>query len=76
MIMNCPYCSREMEKGFIEQTNLMIPLEWYPAKRDGGIIVSQKRNVKLTSSLKGGTLTVYRCDDCKKMIIDENALDV
>ena len=76
MKMNCPYCNREMEKGFIEQTNLMIPLEWYPAKRDGGIFVSNKRNVKLTSSLRGGTLTAYRCNDCKKMIIDENALDV
>ena len=76
MIMNCPYCNREMEKGFIEQTNFMIPLEWYPAKWYGGICASKKCNVKLTSSLKGGTLTVYRCDDCRKMIIDESTLDV
>lgn len=75
MIMNCPYCNKEMEKGFVEQTNIMIPLEWYPAKRDGRILVSKKRNIKLTSSLKGGTLTVYRCEKCRKMVIDEYMID-
>ena len=74
--MNCPYCNREMEKGFIEQTNVMLPLEWYPAKWDGRMIFGKKRNIKLTASLNGGTLTVYRCEVCRKMVIDEKELNV
>ncbi|MBR4862027.1 MAG: hypothetical protein IKU09_07485 [Firmicutes bacterium] len=73
---SCPYCNKEMEKGFVEQTNILIPLEWYPAKWDGEILVSKKRNIKLTSSLKGGSLTVYRCENCRKMVIDEDMIDV
>ena len=32
--MNCPYCGIEMEKGYVEQQRMMIPLEWYSAKQE------------------------------------------
>jgi len=54
----------------------MHPLEWSPAKREPGIWVSTKRNVKLTALFKGGYVTAYRCELCKKIIIDENTLEV
>ena len=62
--MNCPYCNREMELGYIDETRF-IPLEWYPAKREMifSVIVSKKRNVRLTY---GGTVKAYRCENCKK----------
>lgn len=75
--MNCPYCNEEMEKGYIDQTDFRFPLEWYPANREKIFfaIESNKRNVRLTSALKSGTIIAYRCEQCKKIIIDENTLN-
>ena len=70
--MNCPFCNEEMELGFIDQTDFRFPLEWYPANRGAGIFVSRKRNVRLTYR---GNVKVYRCENCKKLIIDESTLD-
>lgn len=67
--MNCPYCSREMEKGYIDQTDFRFPLEWYPANRETGFFVSKKRTVRLTY---GGHVTAYRCEGCRKIMIDES----
>ena len=33
--MNCPYCGKEMEKGYVDQQHLIAPLEWYSAKQEG-----------------------------------------
>ena len=69
--MNCPYCNKEMEKGYIDQPDFRFPLEWYPAKRETilSVIVSKKRNVRLTYD---GNVQAYRCGDCKKIIIEES----
>ena len=74
--MNCPYCNREMEKGYIEQTDFRFGLRWAPANRGNGFFVSTKKDVKLTAALKGGHVIAYRCEGCKKIIIDENTLDI
>lgn len=74
--MNCPYCNEEMKLGYIDQTDFRFPLEWYPAIRKEGIFVSRKGNIKLTAAHKGGALAAYRCARCKKLIIDENTLEV
>ena len=74
--MKCPYCDNEMEKGYISQTDFRYPLEWYPAKIEPGFLASNKVNVKLTNIFKNGHIVVYRCEQCKKMIIDENTLEV
>ena len=68
--MMCPYCEGEMEKGYLDQTDIRFPLEWYPAKRDAGFWTSKKRNVKLTSMGTGGNVIAYRCEWCEKIIID------
>ena len=70
--MNCPYCNKEIEKGYIDETDLFHPLEWYPANREIGFFVSKKRNVRLTY---GGNVKAYRCENCKKIIIDESTLN-
>ena len=69
--MKYPYCNKEMEKGYIDQTDFRFPLEWYPANREVGFFVSKKRNVRLTY---GGNVKAYRCDLCKKIIIDETII--
>ena len=73
--MKCPYCSNEMEKGYIAQSDFRFPLEWSPAERRTGILFSKKRNIKLTTALKGGNMTAYHCAECRKFIIDENELE-
>ena len=69
--MNCPYCNKEMEKGYIDQTDIRFPLEWYPASREKGFFASKKGNVRLTY---GGNVKANRCENCRKIIIDENTL--
>ena len=72
--MKCPYCSEEMEKGYIDQSDFRFPLEWYPANRGTGILVSRKRNIKLTSALNGGSIITYHCSQCRKFVIDQDAI--
>lgn len=69
--MNCPYCEKEMEKGYIDQSDFRFPLEWYPAERKTGFFASNKRNVRLAY---GGNVTAYHCGNCKKIIIDESTV--
>ncbi len=68
---NCPFCNALMEKGYIDQTHIFYPLRWSPVERESGFFVSSKRAVKLTSSMRGGRVAAYRCEACRKIIIDE-----
>lgn len=70
--MNCPYCDKEMKLGYIDQTDFRFPLEWYTANRETGFFVSEKRKVRLTY---GGNVKAYRCENCRKIIIDESTLN-
>lgn len=73
--MNCPYCNKEMEKGYVGRTSPFLPLEWYPAKREGGFLISSNRNIKL-ATVKSGSLVMHHCATCHKFVIDQDALDV
>ena len=68
------YCILDNNKEKIDLIFRFTPLEWYPAKREMvcSVIVSKKRNVRLTYE---GTVKAYRCEGCKKIIIDESTLD-
>lgn len=70
--MKCPYCSEEMEKGYIDQSDFRFPLEWSPAKPGTGIFTRKKRNIKLTSVFDGGSIIAYHCASCKKFLIEHN----
>lgn len=74
--MKCPYCSEEMEKGYVDQTRAFFPLEWYPAKREPGFWVSNKRNIRLSSIWKSGNVIMHHCASCRKFIIDQNELNL
>ena len=73
--MKCPYCNKEMEKGYVDRTSPFLPLEWYPAKREGGILISNKRNIKL-ATVKSGSLVLHHCATCRKFVIDQDEVDV
>lgn len=74
--MNCPYCNEEMVKGYIDQTRIGFPLEWYSGKRKPGLIFDKFEKIKLTSSLKGGRVIVYHCAPCRKFVIDQDEVVV
>ena len=70
--MHCPYCGKELEKGYIDQTDFRFPLEWYPANRETSFFSGKKKTVRLTY---GGNCTAYRCGYCRKIIIEEGTHD-
>ena len=66
--MNCPYCDKEMQKGFVEQQHLIIPLEWYSAKQEGSFPWSKRKRLQLTSTTE--SLVVWYCASCGKLIAE------
>ena len=73
--MICPYCKKEMRKGYVDKQSISIPLEWYPASpKSKGVLARSRESIKLTRSF-GDSVIVHRCEDCKKLIIDEKELE-
>ena len=70
--MLCPYCNTEMEKGYIGQSELFVPITWVSDKLKENSILPIHKTINLTATLKGGTITTYRCEKCNKFIIDGN----
>lgn len=64
-----------MEKGFIEQTQLFVPVTWISSNLKENAILPIRKTIKLTATLKGGEITTYHCANCKKFIIDENDVE-
>ena len=60
--MNCPYCNKEMEKGYIQSRD---GLGWNAKKR----IVSALSGTFADQDL-GKAVVAFRCKECKKMVID------
>lgn len=73
--MICPYCKSEMQKGYVHSNK--HALRWYPNVPQGkSIFASYNESKKLSSVWNGGNVIVHRCEKCKKLIIDENELEV
>ena len=60
--MNCPYCGKEMEKGYVDQQHMIVPLEWYSAKQEGNFLWSKRKRIQLTSTTE--PLTAWYCGEC------------
>ena len=65
--MKCPYCSKEMESGFIKSSHHM---HWGKEKELGFL----PNDLKLTKNsfegmLDGKFVESYYCSDCKKIIV-------
>ena len=75
--MTCPFCNKEMRLGYIDQQRITFGLQWYPAiPRGTGFTAQSREAVKLSSAKKSGTVKAYRCEECKKILIDEAELEV
>ncbi|MBR5571590.1 MAG: hypothetical protein IKV99_02995 [Oscillospiraceae bacterium] len=66
--MDCPYCQQEMEKGFVEQQRITVPLEWYSAKQEGDFLWSRRKRIKLTSAEE--PLVAWYCCRCGKLVAE------
>ena len=73
--MLCPYCNTEMEKGYIGQDQLFVPITWISNNVREDTVLPIHKTIKLTATLKGGEITTYHCENCKKFIIDENDVE-
>lgn len=75
--MNCPYCSKEMRKGFLNQSDAIYPIRWRPMPQEEPVLFySNKDSIKLTAPFKSGRVIVHHCPACRKFVIDQDALDV
>ena len=71
--MKCPYCSKEMERGYIY--NDTAPLEWIPKGKKPSIFKfkSSADGVKLTNEfsvfkVSGYSAEAYYCNSCHVVI--------
>ena len=68
--MKCPYCEKEMEKGYIQCRD---GVHWTPKKQ---LVAALSEFGKDSISLENGAgrnntvIYAYKCGDCKKVIID------
>ena len=71
--MNCPFCNKEMELGYIQCRD---GVTWTPKKR---LVAALSSLGKASVPLKNGAdernkaTYAYKCADCKKVIIDYSA---
>jgi hypothetical protein len=67
--MLCPYCNKEMENGYIQSGTIII---WTPKKHKISLLPrNDGRDIHLAKKpLGGATVYAYRCNDCKRIIIN------
>ena len=76
MKMNCPYCNKEMEEGYIAQDRYAIT--WRPIEAYNSVIktIFSKNKIKLTSFSNNTEARVFYCKDCRKFIIDQDNIEI
>ena len=64
----CPYCGKDMELGHIHRDR--YDFKWKPDKSTGKLLgIPLHKGIRLTN-LERGSITVYYCKKCNKMIFD------
>ena len=67
--MNCPYCSKEMEKGFIR--NARDSVRWYPEEADTSGFWPENEGTVMLAKLSwvfGAEAESWYCPDCRMVI--------
>lgn len=70
--MKCPYCSKEMELGYIQCRD---GVTWTPKRQlVAALSCFGKGSISLKNSAAENSKTIYahKCSECKKVIIDYN----
>ena len=71
--MNCPYCNKEMESGYIQCRD---GVTWTPKKQlVAALSFLGKGSISLENGAADNSSTVYayKCGTCKKVVIDYSA---
>ena len=71
--MNCPYCNKEMELGYIQCRD---GVTWTPKKQlVAALSFLGKGSISLENGAADNSSTVYayKCGTCKKVVIDYSA---
>lgn len=66
--MKCPYCQIEMQKGRICSLGFGAAMEW--KDKSGGTSFRLNDEKALVARINGDRITGYRCEKCKKIILD------
>lgn len=62
--MNCPFCGQEMVPGKVCGSEAL----WWRGGQDNHRLNDEGN---ILGKLNGDRITAYRCEGCKKIIIDE-----
>ena len=67
--MKCPYCNKEMRRGYIRTINQK--LLWTP-EEEGFLNSGSVNSLPLGkfSRMDGAKVTAYYCKECEKIIVD------
>ncbi|WP_313130634.1 PF20097 family protein [Anaerocolumna sp.] len=65
--MKCPYCTNEMEEGYIPSDR--YSLKWISKKEKSKLPFLNKR-IKLNSLSEEPSVDAFYCSTCEKIIID------
>ncbi|MBR3998723.1 MAG: hypothetical protein IKI93_10325 [Clostridia bacterium] len=64
--MNCPYCGKEMTKGYLSSRD---PLTWRTKKSALPVLDPLAKDAVILAG-SGTVLVVHRCEECRKFVID------
>lgn len=65
--MKCPYCGKEMEKGFLKSSH---PIHWGEEKALGFVRKDLRlAKVSLEGFFEGYFVESYSCSECKKIVV-------
>lgn len=71
--MECPYCHKPMQKGYINGDR--YPLKWVEeSKNKDPVLNFFTKGIKLTKYFEGNSIESEYCSDCKKIIISLNKI--
>lgn len=74
--MNCPYCKREMQEGFIYSGK--TDLHWTPKDEQQSWLINRVHESEVMlckwNIIKGAKIKVFRCAACQIQLIDETNL--
>lgn len=74
--MKCPYCNKELQKGYI--TSDARAIAWRKEKYESSL-AGKGDGVQLSRNIMGGAATIpnaYCCKSCEKIIIDYSNNDI
>ncbi len=65
--MKCPFCEKDMEKGFLQSGNLMV---WVKKKHMVSLLPKEGEVVLDRNYLTGAAVPAWICRPCRKIVAE------